>query len=138
MPPRLRGRSFGFRREAYSRLSINLREMIEQLAWKGTWQLLKDPHTRRTAIRELRRSCSKRIFAAEASAVVQGVRPSDLRPYRAGIRAQLVSEAGELIEDMVMERTARSLHLLNVVSPGMTCSLPFAEHVANLIGEMLP
>ena len=127
-----------FGREAYSRLSINLREMIEQLAWKGTWQLLKDPHTRRTAIRELRRSCSKRIFAAEASAVVHGVRPSDLRPYRAGIRAQLVSEGGELIEDMVMERTARSLHLLNVVSPGMTCSLPFAEHVANLIGEMLP
>ena len=69
---------------------------------------------------------------------MQGIKADDLRPHRAGIRAQLVSEAGELIEDMAMERTARSLHLLNVVSPGMTCSLPFAEHVANLIGEMLP
>jgi len=66
------------------------------------------------------------------------VRPEDLRPYQAGIRAQLVSKAGELVEDMVLERTRRSLHLLNVVSPGMTCSIPFAEHVAGLIGEAIP
>ena len=127
-----------FGREAYSRFSFHPVEMLEQLLWKGTRQLLKDPHVRRSAMWELRRSFSKRLFAAEAAAVVRGVRPEDLRPYRAGIRAQLVSEAGQLVEDMVLERTRRSLHLLNVVSPGMTCSIPFAEHVAGLIGEAIP
>ncbi len=126
-----------FGREAYSRLSFNVREMAEQFLWKGTRQLLKDPHVRRTAVWELKRSFSKRIFAAEASEVVRGVRPESLRSYRAGIRAQLVSESGQLIEDMLLERTPRSLHLLNVVSPGMTCSIPFAEHVAGLIRKDL-
>ena len=125
-------------REAYSRFSFNVQEAVEQLLWKGTRQLLKDPHVWRSAMWELRRSFSKRLFAAEAAAVVRGVRPEDLRPYQAGIRAQLVSKAGELVEDMVLERTRRSLHLLNVVSPGMTCSIPFAEHVAGLIGEAIP
>lgn len=127
-----------FGREAYARLSFNIREMAEQFLWKGTRQLLKDPHVRRTAAWELRRSLSKRIFAAEASEVVRGVRLESLRSYRAGIRAQLVSESGQLIEDLLVERTQRSLHLLNVVSPGMTCSIPFAEHVAGLVGEALP
>lgn len=127
-----------FGREAYSRLSFNIREMAEQFLWKGTRQLLKDSHVRRTAIWEIRRSFSKKIFAAEASEVVRGVRPESLRSYRAGIRAQLVSESGQLIEDLLVERTPRSLHLLNVVSPGMTCAIPFAEHVVGLVGEVLP
>ncbi len=126
-----------FGREAYSRFSMNLHETIGQLLWKGTWRLLKDPHVRQSAVWELRRSFSKKIFAAEASAVVRGVRPELLRPYRAGIRAQLASDAGKLVEDMVLERTPRSLHLLNVVSPGMTCSIPFAEHVASVIGDIV-
>lgn len=126
-----------FGREAYSRFSFNVQETVEQLLWKGTWHLLKDPHVRRSAMWELKRSFSKRLFAAEAAAVVRGVRPEDLRPYRAGIRAQLVSETGVLVEDMVLERTPRSLHLLNVVSPGMTCSIPFVEHVASVIGDII-
>jgi L-2-hydroxyglutarate oxidase LhgO len=122
-----------FGREAYFRSSLNLRELAEELIWKGTWNLLKDAHARRTAIWEIKRSLSKKIFATEASTVVKGVRSKALRPYRAGIRAQLVSDNGRLVEDMVIERTAHSLHLLNVVSPGMTCSIPFAEHVSGLI-----
>jgi (S)-2-hydroxyglutarate dehydrogenase len=122
-----------FGREAYFRSSFNLRELAEELTWKGTWNLLKDAHVRRTAMWEIKRSLSKKIFATEASSIVRNVRSKDLRPYRAGIRAQLVSDNGRLVEDMVIERTARSLHLLNVVSPGMTCSIPFAEHVAGLI-----
>src|SRR5437867_2959272 len=41
-------------REAYSRFSFHPVEMLEQLLWKGTRQLLKDPHVRRSAMWELR------------------------------------------------------------------------------------
>lgn len=123
-------------REAYSRFSFNWREMAAQAAWKGTRALLKSSQIRRMAGWEIRRSFSKRIFAAEASEVVRGIEARHLHTYRPGIRAQLVSETGQLVEDMILERTAHSLHLLNVVSPGMTCSLPFAEFVADRIQEL--
>ena len=122
-----------FGREAYSRFSFNVRDMALQFLWGGTWRLLRDPHVRRTAAREIKRSLNQRIFVAEAAHVVKGIREQDVVPYRPGIRAQLASKEGKLIEDMVLERTPRSLHLLNVVSPGMTCSIPFAEHVAELV-----
>ena len=50
-----------------------------------------------------------------------------------GIRAQLVSQSGHLVDDLVIEETPRSPHLLNAVSLTLTCSLPCAEHVVSLI-----
>ncbi|HEV8540663.1 MAG TPA: L-2-hydroxyglutarate oxidase, partial [Nitrospiraceae bacterium] len=126
-----------FGREAYSRWAFHPGEMLKQALWKGTRRLLQDPHVRRTAVWELRRSFSRRIFASEAAEVVRGIVPEALRPYRPGIRAQLVREDGKLIEDMLLEQTPRSLHLLNVISPGMTCSIPFSEHVAGMVTEAL-
>jgi L-2-hydroxyglutarate oxidase LhgO len=32
--------------------------------------------------------------------------------------------------DFVLEGDERSMHVLNAVSPGWTCSIPFAAHVA--------
>jgi L-2-hydroxyglutarate oxidase LhgO len=32
--------------------------------------------------------------------------------------------------DFVLEGDDRSMHVLNAVSPGWTCSIPFAAHVA--------
>ena len=122
-----------FGREAYSKFAFNVRDMAAQLAWSGTWRLLRDPHVRRTAVWEIKRSLNRKIFVKEAGEVVSGICEQDVVPYRPGIRAQLASEHGKLIEDMVLERTPRSLHLLNVVSPGMTCSIPFADHVADLV-----
>lgn len=50
-----------------------------------------------------------------------------------GIRAQLISQSGHLVDDLVIEETPRSSHLLNAVSLTLTCSLPYAEHVVSLI-----
>jgi L-2-hydroxyglutarate oxidase LhgO len=44
-----------------------------------------------------------------------------------GIRPQLIRSNGQLLDDLVIESTRRSIHILNVVSPGMTSSLAFAK-----------
>lgn len=51
-----------------------------------------------------------------------------------GIRAQLLNKKTlELVQDFVIEGDAKSIHILNAVSPAFTCSIPFAKHVVDRI-----
>ncbi|TNV78279.1 hypothetical protein FGO68_gene4483 [Halteria grandinella] len=54
------------------------------------------------------------------------------RFYRPGIRAQLVHKNTlKLHNDFILDFSNKGqLHVLNLVSPGFTCSLPFADHIA--------
>jgi len=55
----------------------------------------------------------------------------------AGIRAQLLDlRKDELVMDFCTEGDARSLHVLNAVSPAFTCSLPFARHLADEMARL--
>ena len=54
-----------------------------------------------------------------------------------GIRPQLIKSDGCLVEDLVIETTERTVHVLNVVSPGMTSALSFAEWLSNRIDKNL-
>jgi L-2-hydroxyglutarate oxidase LhgO len=64
---------------------------------------------------------------------VPDVRAADLHRSYAGIRAQLVSEEGELVKDPLFVERDDAVHVLNGVSPGLTSSLPFGEHVAEKV-----
>lgn len=45
-----------------------------------------------------------------------------------GIRAQLVAKSnGQLVQDFIVESLYNSTHVLNLVSPGWTCAIPFAK-----------
>ena len=49
-----------------------------------------------------------------------------------GIRAQLVNvDTRELVNDFLVEQEKLSLHILNVVSPGWTCSIPLTKHIVD-------
>ena len=53
---------------------------------------------------------------------------------RPGIRAQLVHIRKKKLEmDFVIQGDVKSLHVLNTVSPGFTCSIPFSEYVCDII-----
>ena len=56
---------------------------------------------------------------------------------RVGIRPQLIKSDGHLVEDLVVEATARSIQILNVVSPGMTSTLAFARWLNGRINDRL-
>lgn len=49
-----------------------------------------------------------------------------------GIRAQLIDIRKRRLEmDFVLEGDSKSLHVLNAVSPGFTCAIPFARHICD-------
>ena len=53
---------------------------------------------------------------------------------RPGIRAQLLDKTtGALEMDFVIKGDEKSIHVLNAVSPALTCALPFAKHVVDRI-----
>jgi L-2-hydroxyglutarate oxidase LhgO len=82
------------------------------------------------AVAELRKA-QRSHLVAQARELLDGVTMRDHRRWgRPGIRAQLLDRRTRtLVMDFLLEGDARSLHVLNAVSPAWTCSLPFADHV---------
>ena len=74
-----------------------------------------------------------------ASALAKGVDTKNYRQWgKPGIRAQLLNIREKKLEmDFVLEGDKESMHILNAVSPGFTCALPFAEYVCDQINEKL-
>jgi L-2-hydroxyglutarate oxidase LhgO len=102
----------------------------------GTMLLLRNPDLRRHAFEEIRKS-SRRHIVGLASSLASGVRVEDYARWgKPGVRAQLYDiRRGALEMDFVIEGDARSMHILNAVSPGFTCAFPFAEHVVDTIAD---
>lgn len=100
----------------------------------GALLLLTQPDLRAHALEELRKS-SRRHIAGLAATLAENV---DVRDYtkwgRPGIRAQLYDTRTDALEmDFVVEGDARSMHVLNAVSPGFTCAPAFAEYVVDAV-----
>jgi L-2-hydroxyglutarate oxidase LhgO len=91
---------------------------------------------KKLAIEEIRKYSRPRLVAL-ASKLAHGVRAQDYTRWgEPGIRAQLLDiKARKLEMDFVIEGDAQSTHLLNAVSPGWTCSIPFARYVVDRIDQ---
>jgi len=59
--------------------------------------------------------------------------------YRPGIRAQLINkETLKMQNDFLLEfGKTNELHILNLVSPGWTCSFPFADFIVEKLDARL-
>ncbi len=79
-------------------------------------------------------SAQSRLIAA-GSRLVEGVRSSDYRDWaRPEIQPQLVNtETHRMVSDFIVEGDAKSMHVLNTVSPVFTCSMPLAKYVCEQI-----
>ena len=122
-------------RENYRDSSVNWLETLQTIFDMRFIRLVTDEGFLRIALNEAKLSLSKRAFVKAAKELVPDICETDLLQDQSGIRAQLVDQKGRLVDDFVFERTDKSLHILNAVSPGLTCALAFAEHVANLIAS---
>jgi len=126
-----------FGREAYENTDFDLAELKETLTYEGFWKLIADPMMIGVAWDELNKSYRKEKFAAASQKLVPEVRADDLHRSYAGIRAQLVSDDGELVKEPLFVEREDAVHILNAVSPGLTSSLPFGDHIAGLVEAKL-
>lgn len=81
----------------------------------------------------IRLSREKEYFVEEAKKLYRGDIPIDeIKPYRSGMRAQLIDKRGNFVNDFLIKETDRSLHVMNMVSPGMSSAFAFAEYLDNI------
>jgi L-2-hydroxyglutarate oxidase LhgO len=126
-----------FWREQYRRFdNFKFGEFVEVLFREAGLMFSSDFGFKKLAVEEIQKYSRPRLVAL-ASRLAEGVKLGDYAQWgEPGIRAQLLDvKARKLEMDFVVEGDERSTHLLNAVSPGWTCSIPFASHVADRIQE---
>jgi 2-hydroxyglutarate dehydrogenase len=116
-------------RDAYALRTVRLRDLGDALAWPGSWRMAA--RWWRTGVRELRLAASRRALATEAARYVPAVRAEDLLPAFSGVRAQAVGRDGRLVDDFVLSRTPRAVHVRNAPSPAATSALALAERIVD-------
>jgi L-2-hydroxyglutarate oxidase len=124
--------SLAMGRENYKDSGVNWGEALRTITNIRFARLIADFDFLRIAFGELKLSISKRAFLKAAKALVPAISEDDLLQDQSGMRAQMVDGKGHLVDDFLFERTDKSFHILNAVSPAMTSALSFAEHVVNL------
>jgi L-2-hydroxyglutarate oxidase len=115
-------------REGYRRRTVRLRDLADTAAFPGTWRIARR-HWRQEA-GEIRRSLSKRAFTADARRLLPALRPEDLLPAPAGVRAQAVLPDGTLVDDFLFAGSGPFVHVLNAPSPAATAALPIGREIA--------
>jgi L-2-hydroxyglutarate oxidase LhgO len=125
-----------FAREGYNITRVNVRELAETLAYRGVWHMAR--RYWRMGSYEMYRSLSKAAFVTALQRLVPGIRPEDVSPGGAGVRAQAVAPDGSLIDDFRIVDTDNAVHVLNAPSPGATASLAIGRHIADVAGEKFP
>jgi (S)-2-hydroxyglutarate dehydrogenase len=113
-------------------------EFIEVLFREAGLMMSSTFDFQKLALEELQKYSRPRLVAL-ASRLAHGVRPEQYTRWgEPGIRAQLLDiNNRRLVMDFVIEGDADSTHLLNAVSPGWTCSIPFARHAVDQIEKAM-
>jgi L-2-hydroxyglutarate oxidase LhgO len=120
-----------FAREGYRKSDINLFDLADALTYRGLWAFLR--RYPRMCWDELRRSFSRKLFCRSLQRLIPEIEESDLESGGAGVRAQALTPAGDLVQDFHILRHANSVHVLNAPSPGATASLAIGAEIVSQV-----
>jgi len=124
---------FAFKREGYSKIAFDLRDTAASLTYPGTWLLFA--RNLRYGMNEYVRAFSKRLFLRELQRFIPSIGLGDIRPGKAGVRAQAVGPRGQPMDDFKIETSPRAVHVLNAPSPAATACLAIGNHIRRLVAE---
>jgi (S)-2-hydroxyglutarate dehydrogenase len=121
-------------RDAYRLGRVRPGDLADTFGWPGTWRLAGRFWS--TGLTEIRHAASKRAFIADLRRFVPELHAGDVLPGPSGIRAQALDRNGRLVDDFVVHRTERALHIRNAPSPAATSSLALAALIADQVEEL--
>ncbi|HWB59080.1 MAG TPA: L-2-hydroxyglutarate oxidase [Chthoniobacteraceae bacterium] len=109
-------------------------EFVEVLFREAGLMFSSDFDFHKLAIEELRKY-SRPHLVSLAAELATDVRPENYTRWgEPGIRAQLLNIKTRKLEmDFLVEGDKKSTHVLNAVSPGWTCAIPFSSYVCDKI-----
>ena len=124
-------------REGYTKRDVDLRDLAEVLAFPGFWRLAG--RNLKEGSKEVVRSFSKAAFVRSLQRLIPEVTADDVVPTHAGVRAQALTFDGGLVDDFLIVRGDRSLHVCNAPSPAATASLEIGTAVVDQLPvDLLP
>src|SRR5690606_28337887 len=116
-------------REGYSWSDVNLKDCWDSFTYKGFWPLAK--RFWRSGFNEFQQSLRKSEYLKRVQKYCPQIQLEDLQPYRHGVRAQAVTDSGDLLHDFRFVQTHNSLHVGNAPSPAATSAIPIAKAVVD-------
>ena len=116
-------------REGYRKSDVNGRDLLEMVAFPGFWKMAA--RYWKTGLEELYRSFSKPAFVRALQRLVPAIERGDLVPAGAGVRAQAVDPAGNLLDDFHLVQERGAIHVCNAPSPAATASIAIGEFIAD-------
>ncbi|MEW5857880.1 MAG: L-2-hydroxyglutarate oxidase [Cyanobacteriota bacterium] len=124
------------KREGYKKTDFNLRDFAEVMTYPGFWKLAAKHADE--GIQEIIRSFSKAAFVRSLQRLIPEVQSDDLIPTHAGVRAQALMNDGKLVDDFLIVKGDRSVHVCNAPSPAATSSLEIGKAIVEQIPEPRP
>jgi L-2-hydroxyglutarate oxidase LhgO len=124
-------------RDGYRTWDASLSDLRAMAGYAGFWRLLARHAT--FGVGELVRNAVPALAVQRAKLYVPRLELAHVSRAgveRAGVRAQAVSPAGDLVDDFVFERLGREgriVHTRNAPSPGATSSMAISEYIADYL-----
>ncbi len=115
-------------REGYRWRDVSVRDTGEMVFATRSWKLAR--RYWRTGLGEIRRSLSRRAFLSALQRLCPELTADDIEPSGAGVRAQAIDRAGNLLDDFAFADGPHAVHVINAPSPAATASLAIGRAVA--------
>jgi L-2-hydroxyglutarate oxidase len=123
-----------FAREGYRWSHFSARDVLDMASFSGFWPLIAK--NVRSGLSEMRNSLFCRNYLELCRRYCPELAVGDLEPYPSGVRAQAVMRDGSIVQDFLIRRTARTIHVCNAPSPAATSAIPIGRYVALKAQEM--
>jgi L-2-hydroxyglutarate oxidase len=124
---------FSFKREGYGKTDFDLTDTWESLSYLGTWKMFLKHW--KYGLSEYTRAFSKKLFLLSLQRLIPSLQNEDIKPCKAGVRAQAVAKNGKPVDDFKIEKGKNSIHVLNAPSPAATASLAIGEYINKIATE---
>jgi len=118
-------------REGRRPWSVDLRDLSASLGFAGLWRLARQHPD--VAFGEVFRDLWMRATVREVQRYVPEIGLGDLERGPWGVRAQLTSPDGGLVDDFRFEHRGKVLHVLNAPSPAATSALMIGDELAAMV-----
>jgi len=123
----------GWKREGYGSINLDLKDILEMIKFPGFWKLVCK--NLKSGLHEIRDSLYKAGYLNRVRKYCPTLTISDLLPYPAGIRAQVVKRNGSLVHDFLFAESERSLHVCNAPSPAATSAIPIGKYLCKKVRQ---
>jgi (S)-2-hydroxyglutarate dehydrogenase len=122
-----------FAREGYKLSDVCWKDVWEMVRFSGFWAMAWKYW--QMEVYELYRSLSRKAFLKALQKLVPELQDRDMAPGGSGVRAQIVTAQGSLVDDFLIAEAPNAINVLNAPSPAATASLAIGNHIASLASK---